>query len=196
MRVPSAWGKFQELLPILTSGALLYTTHEQICSTYIRSVFLCASECWAPTISNLLKLECNDCAMVCWICSLCVKDRISSDSLLENLGINNMQALLRYNRLCWFGHVARNDGCINSMTSLEDDGHRGRGRPRKTWRDTINNDFKICKLTRVDPANRIEWRKKLRTNMGAVRPTLSGTCALTKWWLWWSKNRSKTKCWC
>ena len=28
--------------------------------------------------------------------------------------------------------------------------------------DTINN---VCKLSRADPANRMEWRKKLRTNM-------------------------------
>ena len=74
----------------------------------------------------------------------------------------------------------RNDGCINNITALEVDGHCRRGRPRKTWRDTINDDLKNWKLTRVDPANRIEWRKKLRTNMGAVRPTLRGTSTLNE----------------
>ena len=67
-----------------------------------------------------------------------------------------------------------NDGCINNITALEVDGRRGRGRSRKTWRDTINDDLKNGKLTRKDPANRIEQRKKIRTNMGAVRPTLNG----------------------
>ena len=80
----------------------------------------------------------------------------------------------------WFGHVARNDGCINYITALEVDGHRGQSRPRKTWRDTINDDCKNWKLTWADPANRIEWRKKLRTNMGAVRPTPSGTSTLNE----------------
>ena len=47
-----------------------------------------------------------------------LKDHISSDSLLRKLGINNIQTLLRYNRLRWFGHVVRNDGCINSITAL------------------------------------------------------------------------------
>ena len=36
------------------------------------------------------------------------------------------------------------------------------------------------KLSRADPANRIEWRKKLRTNIGAVQPTLSGTDTLNE----------------
>ena len=118
--------------------------------------------------------------MVRWISNVCLKDRISSDSLLEKLGINNIQILLRYNRLCWFGLVARNDGCINSITAPEVDGHQGRGRQRKIWGDTINDDCKNWKLTREDPANNIEWRKKLRTNMRAVRPTLSGTSTLNK----------------
>ena len=71
-----------------------------------------------------------------------LKDHISSDSLLRKLGINNIQTLLRYNRLRWFGHVVRNDGCINSITEFEVVGQRGRGRPKKTWKDTINNDLR------------------------------------------------------
>ena len=80
--------------------------------------------------------------MVRWTCNVRLKDHISSDSLLRKLGINNIQTLLRYNRLHWFGHVVRNDGCINSITEFEVVGQRGRGRPKKTWKDTINNDLR------------------------------------------------------
>ena len=179
-RIRSAWGKFRELLPILTSRALSYITRGQIYSTYIRTVLLYASECWAPNVNDLLKLQRNDRAMIRWTCNVRLKDHISSDSLLRKLGINNIQTLLRYNRLRWFGHVVRNDGCINSITEFEVVGQRGRGRPKKTWKDTINNDLRHWKLSRADPANRMEWRKKLRTNIGAVRPTLSGTDTLNE----------------
>ena len=179
-RIRSAWGKFRELLPILTSHALSYITRGQIYSTYIRTVLLYASECWAPNVNDLLKLQRNDRAMIRWTCNVRLKDHISSDSLLRKLGINNIQTLLRYNRLRWFGHVVRNDGCINSITEFEVVGQRGRGRPKKTWKDTINNDLRHWKLSRADPANRMEWRKKLRTNIGAVRPTLSGTDTLNE----------------
>ena len=83
IRVRSARGKFRELLPILTSRALSYTTRGQIYSTYILPVLLYASECWAPRVNDLLKLERNDRAMVRGICNVHLKDRISSDSLLE-----------------------------------------------------------------------------------------------------------------
>ena len=127
------WGKFRELLPILTSRALSYITRG---GTYIRTVLLYASECWASNVNNLLKLQRNDRAMIRWTCNVRLKDHISSDSLLRKLGINNIQTLLRYNRLRWFGQ--RNDGCINSITEFEVVGQRGRGRPKKTWKDTIN----------------------------------------------------------
>ena len=60
-----------------------------------------------------------------------LKDHISSDSLLRKLGINNIQTLLRYNRLHWFGRVVRNDGCINSITEFEVVGQRGRESQRR-----------------------------------------------------------------
>ena len=57
--------------------------------------------------------------MIRWTCNVRLKDHISSDSLLRKLGINNIQTLLRYNRLRWFGHVVRNDGCINTLTTSQ-----------------------------------------------------------------------------
>ena len=79
-RIRSAWGKFRELLPILTSRALSYTTRGQIYSTYNLTVLLYASECWAPNVNDLLKLQCNDRAMIRWTCNVRLKDHISSDS--------------------------------------------------------------------------------------------------------------------
>ena len=74
--IRSAWGKFRELLPILTSHALSYITRRQIYSTYICSVLLYASECWAPNVSDLLKLQRNDRAMIRWTCNVRLKDHI------------------------------------------------------------------------------------------------------------------------
>ena len=79
-RIRSAWGKFQELLPILTSRALSYITRGQIYSTYIHTVLLYASECWAPNVNDLLKLQRSDRAIIRWTCNVRLKDHISSDS--------------------------------------------------------------------------------------------------------------------
>ena len=49
-RIRSAWCKFLELLPILTSRALSYITRGQIYSTYIRTVLLYASKTSHPPL--------------------------------------------------------------------------------------------------------------------------------------------------
>ena len=53
-RVRFAWGKFQELIPMLTSCALSYTTCGQIYGIYIQLVLLYVSECWGPSVNGLL----------------------------------------------------------------------------------------------------------------------------------------------
>ena len=53
-------------------------------------------------------------------------------------------------------HVVRNDGCINSITEFEVVGQRGRRRPKKTWKDTINNDLGHWKLSCVQ-IPQTEW---------------------------------------
>ena len=161
-------GQVPGTLAKLTSHALSYITRGQIYSKYIRTVLLYASECWAPNVNNLLKLQRNDRAMIRWTCNVRLKDRISSDSLLRKLGINNIQTLLRYNRLRWFGHVVRNDGWINSITEFEVVGQRGRGRPKKTWKDTNQQWSQTLEAIKDRSANRMSGRKKLRRNIGAV----------------------------
>ena len=81
--------------------------------------------------------------MVLWIYNKHLKDLTSSDSLSPGKTWYQLQTLLWQN---WFDHVAKNDDCINSITTVEVDVQHGRGRPQKTWRDTINDNHKKWKL--------------------------------------------------
>ena len=146
-RVRCAWGKFRELLPLLTSRGLSLTTRGHIYTTYIRTVLLYASECWAPSISDLQRLQRSDRAMVRWMCNVRLEDRVSSESLLRKLGIVDLGTMLRCNRLRWYGHVSRSDGSIKKVTELVIEGHRLRGRPKKTWNDFITDDCKQWRMT-------------------------------------------------
>ena len=96
-----------------------HTSHVGKYTARISAVLLYASECWAPNVNDLLKLQRNDRAMIQWTCNMRLKDHISSDSLLRKLGINNIQTLLRYNRLRWFGHVVRNDHQMVVLTASQ-----------------------------------------------------------------------------
>ena len=46
-----AWGKFNELLLILTSSSFSITSRGRVYNSFVRSAMLLASEIWAPTVS-------------------------------------------------------------------------------------------------------------------------------------------------
>ena len=109
-RCKCAWGKFRQLLPLLTNRNMSLVTRGLVYSTCVRSVMLHAAETWAMAASTLNSLRRNDRAMIRWICNVKAKDEVSSDSLLSKLGIQDLDMVLRTSRLRWFGHVERSTG--------------------------------------------------------------------------------------
>ena len=88
-RCKCAWGKFRQLLPLLTNRPLPLLTRGKVYSSCVRSVMLHAAETWAMKVDTLNRLQRNDRAMIRWICNVRAKDEVSSDSLLTKLGIQD-----------------------------------------------------------------------------------------------------------
>ena len=107
---------------------------------------LYGSECWALTTADGQRLQRNERAMIRWICKVKIRDKISSNKLLNKLCLGNLDITLRTTRLRWFGHVCRSDSWIKKCTQHEVAGKRERGGPRKTWQQCGNCDLKSLKL--------------------------------------------------
>ena len=58
-RIRSAWWRFLELLPLLTSRSLSLSTRGYFYGTFIRINTLYGCECWAPTVSDNLRMQRN-----------------------------------------------------------------------------------------------------------------------------------------
>ena len=172
-RIRCAWGKFRELLPLFTSSYIPLKKKGEMFCIYIRNVLLHASECWAPTASDLSRIQRCDRSMSRWICKVKWSDRVSSVSLLEKLMIPSIESVLSERRLRWYGHVKRNSGSINNALCFEAPGRRGRGRPKKTWLETVRNDIKNWNMP-ASPENRIEWRSTMKLVMQTCNPHIGG----------------------
>ena len=72
--VKTAWKKFRELLPVLTSRNPSYKTRGHVYISCVLSAMLHASETWPLTKMNLQCLQCNDRAMIRQICSIKPED--------------------------------------------------------------------------------------------------------------------------
>ena len=161
-RCKCAWGKFHQLLPLLTNRNLPLVTRGRVYSTCVRSVMLHAAETWAMTAATLNHMRRNDHAMIRWICNVKAKDEVSSDSLLSKLGIQDLEMVLRTSRMRWFGHVERSTGWIAKVRELNVVAQKRSGRPKKTWNEVLVDDRKKLGMDFADPMNRSEWRGCLR----------------------------------
>ena len=169
-RVKTAWKKFRELLPVLTSRHLSYKTRGRVYSSCVRSAMLHASETWAVTQSNLLRLQRNDRAMIRQICNIKPEDvaSVRSKELLAKLGLEDLDLILRERRLRWYGHVERSSGAIRTAWDMQVVGKRGRGRPKLTWKKLTETDRQKWNLSAVDPCDRNTWRSGVRSAMRAA----------------------------
>ena len=115
-RVKTAWKKFRELLPILTSSHLSYKTHSHVYSSCVWSAMLHASETSPLIKTNLQHLQRNDRAMIRQICSIKPEDvaTVRSSELLAKLQLEDLDLILRERRLRWFGHVERSIAAIRT----------------------------------------------------------------------------------
>ena len=169
-RVKTAWKKFRELLPVLTSRHLSYKTRGRVYSSCVRSAMLHASETWPLTKAKLQRFQRNDGAMIRQICSIKPEDvaMVRSSELLAKLELEDLDLILRERRLHWHGHVERSSGAIITACDIQIDGRRGAGRPKLTWKKLMERDCHEWKLTTVDPQERSTWRSGVRSAMRAA----------------------------
>ena len=99
VRCRTAWKKFKELLPLLKRKSISLRNHGKVFVTCVRGALLHASECWALKKEELLRLQRNEQAMLCWILNFCITIRISSVELYRKLKIPTLESALRKNRL-------------------------------------------------------------------------------------------------
>ena len=105
--VKTAWKKFKDLLPVLSSHHLSFKTRGHVYSSCVWSAMLHASEAWPLTKPNLQRLQRNDRAMIRQICNVRPQDivTIRSNDLLVRLGMEDLDLILKEKRLRWYGHV-------------------------------------------------------------------------------------------
>ena len=102
--VETAWKKFKDLLPVLSSQHLSFKTRGRVYSSCVQSAMLHASETWPLTKPNLQRLQQNDRAMIRQICNVRPQDIVTtrSNELLVRLGIEDLDLILKERRLRWY----------------------------------------------------------------------------------------------
>ena len=191
--VKTAWKKFKELKPGLSSRHFSFKTRGRVYSSCVRSAMLHASETWPLTKPSVQHLQRNDRAMIRQICNVKPQDTatIWSIELFARLGIEDLDLILKERRLHWYGHVEHSNSAVKTASDIQVDGKRGPGRSKMTWKQLTERDCREWKLSAIDPHNRDTWRSGVRSAMRAASQLPGGGQLLWIWPLYPHVNQKK-----
>ena len=87
--------------------------------------------------------------MVRQICNIKPTDMATvwSNELLEQLGLEDLDLILRERRLHWYGHVQHSSGAVKCACDIKVDGKRGPGRPKMSLRELDRREWKLARMT-------------------------------------------------
>jgi len=93
-----------------------------------------------------------------------LQDRVPSKELRGRLELDDIILVLQQNRLRWSGHVLRNEdnNSVKKCMEYEVECARPRSRPKITWREIVEKDYKACGLNREHAMDCSRWRKQIR----------------------------------
>ena len=163
-RIGMARNAYNTLKPIWNSSSISTKTKLRIFNSNVKSVLLYGSETWKTTkeISNKLQTFINKCLHQ--ILQIRWPQKIRNTDLWERTGQIEITKEIGKRKWSWIGHTLRKPTTNVTRQALEWNpaGKRKRGRPRKTWRRTIEEEMRAKNITwqelKKTAQNRVRWR--------------------------------------
>ena len=104
-----AWGKFRELLPLLTPTAISLARRGKLYDSCVRGTLIQASQSSPSRREKVQRLLRNEQTMLRWMLKIKAEDNLSLSTMYGQLNLAPLESKLRLNRLRKYGHVERND---------------------------------------------------------------------------------------
>ena len=160
MRVAAAWRKWREISSLLLNKAIPLKYRGRVYDACVRSVLLYGAEGWAMTDHVQSIVTGCDRRLLRYMAGVSLRDRVRSEEVASRCCVDEVEIVMRERRLRWFGHVRRRDedDPIRSVMDLEVDGGRPRGRPKKTWKKTVEEDMRRVGVREEHALDRGRWR--------------------------------------
>jgi len=106
------------------------------------------------------RMSAVDMRMLRWMSGKTTKDRVRNKYIEESIRVASFMDKMRENKLRWFGHVMRREdsGAVRTVMELSVKGRIKRGRPKKKWLNTIEEDMRTTGVNVEDVGDRGKWR--------------------------------------
>lgn len=133
----------------------------KVYKTVVRPALLYGAQTWAIKKVQEKKLEVVEMRMLRWSCGVTRLDRIRNEVIRKKIRVMEVSKKIQERRLQWYGHVDRRDESYigKRIESLIVRGRKGRGRPKKRWRNCVNEDLREKSLSGNEVHNRTVWKR-------------------------------------
>lgn len=164
-RLSKARGAFARLQPIWKSRQYHLRTKIQLYNSCVKSVLMYGSECWRVVKGDMNKISAFHNGCLRKICRIFWPNKITNKELYTKTGCRDVVLEIKLRRLRWLGHVLRmeNERIPKAALRWTPPGKRKPGRPKNTWRRTVEGELKEMKLTWGEAQRlaqqRDEWRR-------------------------------------
>ena len=138
-RLNKARNAFMSLRSVWRSANYSTKTKLRIYQSCVLSTLLYGSECWRMTEHDLSRLASFHTASHWKILRIFWARKISNSELLKQTKQEDIRTLVTRRRWRWIGHVLRkgNNNIARIAMRWTPEGKRSRGRPKTTWRRTV-----------------------------------------------------------
>ena len=160
-RIANSWRSWRELASLLVNQSIPLVNRAQVYKACVRPVLLYGAETWALTkhLEDLLR-RC-DTKMLRYMAKIRWGDRVSNEEVFRRCGIESLVTVLSRTRLRWFGHVMRREEThiVRRAMNFEVEGRRPAGRPKKTWKQGVEEDMRRLNINEEMAGDRSQWRR-------------------------------------
>ena len=164
-RIALASSAFQRMRPIWKSSTYRTQTKLRLYKSNVRSVLLYAAETWRTTKQIESRLRGFEGRCLRRILGVWWEQRVTNKEIQERTGINCIVEEVQRRRWKWLGHILRMNRSRHPLIALtwNPQGKRRRGRPKGTWRRTVDSEREEAGKTWNElkwlAQDRVGWRK-------------------------------------
>ena len=167
-RLNKARRAFYNLTKIWRLRSIGRQTKIKLFKTLVRPVLLYGCEAWKMTKVEEKKMDAFQFVCLRRILGIRWPQRVSNERIEDITGINKTSDEIRRRRWNWIGHVLRKDATDNCRVALgwQPEGKRAVGRPKTTWRRTVENERKSegwnsWREVKVIAEDRVGWKTRV-----------------------------------
>ena len=106
------------------------------------------------------RIQACDKRMLRYMAGVSLADQVAREEVTRRCGVEPILTVVREGRLRWFGHVKRRvgEGLLGEVMELEVPDVTPRDKPKKQWRNNVEEDLRDMNLTEADAMDRDAWR--------------------------------------